>query len=57
MLRAFYQAGANVVVIFLPQVIFVFLLYWVWYYTLIKLKQKNNKNYLRRKINSGEILI
>ena len=25
MLRAFYQAGANVVVIFLPQVIFVFL--------------------------------
>ena len=27
MLRAFYQAGANVVVIFLPQVIFVFLLF------------------------------
>ena len=47
MLRAFYQAGANVVVVFLPQVIFVFLLFWVWYYMLIKLKQKNNKNYLR----------
>ena len=27
MLSAFYQAGANVVVIFLPQVIFVFLLF------------------------------
>ena len=27
MLRAFYQAGANVVVIFLLQVIFVFLLF------------------------------
>ena len=27
MLRAFYQVGANVVVIFLPQVIFVFLLF------------------------------
>ena len=27
MLRAFYQVGANVVVISLPQVIFVFLLF------------------------------
>lgn len=27
MVRTFYQAGANVVVIFLPQVIFVFLFF------------------------------
>ena len=40
-----------VVVNFLPQVISVFLLFWVWYCMLMKVKQKKNKKYLRQKFN------